>query len=97
MKAIFTGTEQDLIECGFIRYINFVYPKLYKKRINFEEELRVCIGKHYHYYIYDKKYINNGKEIWKHNNRTNDINCIFNYVDKKLIQDLIDKNLIRWE
>lgn len=96
MKAIFTGTEQDLIECGFKRDKRFIYPKYVTRAINKEEELQVCIEKP-RYNIWDGKDKNHSMEIWLYNNKKHCGTCDSYYIDKSLIQDLIDKNLVKWE
>lgn len=85
MKAIFTGTEQDLIDAGFNVNKKHISPKFVTRTITKDEELQVCIEENY------------TMEIWVFNNKKHCGTCNFDYVDKRLIQDLIDKNLIRWE
>ena len=84
-KAIFIGTEQDLIEAGFKIDKKFIFPKFVTKTINNEEELQVCIEE------------NSTVEIWVFNNKKHCGTCNFDYIDKSIIQDLIDKSLVRWE
>lgn len=81
MKSIFTGTEQDLIECGFDWY--FILSDFY--------------GKHYYRIYKDKVKINYvvGRDV-----AFSSINIKTSKkikMKKKYIQDLIDKNLVRWE
>lgn len=118
MKAIFTGTEQDLIECGFFRddfglygagdYIPqqwYVYEfnykhKCYRIRTNdyFSSSGEIyCLyllkekkDKQYKNCIY-WKYCNNWKIFYKWLDKCKKKN------DKPLIQDIIDKKLVRWE
>ena len=90
MKAIFTGTEQDLIEAGF-RKIDF--DILFNKNLDnpFYVRSQVVGKKKKHYYqvsVMDNFF--DMKEIF-------DIYFVNIETNKKLIQDLIDKNLVRWE
>ena len=80
MKAIFTGTEQDLIDAGFVKHSDSYvrYGKrdvfIYKYNwtiIDYKKDKTTYTG-----YAYENEY--------KHNT-------------KHYIQDLIDKNLVRWE
>lgn len=84
MKAIFTGTEQDLIECGF-EYIGDYFSlvkdleyDLYGRKINNEKQIvynEYAKSLTIQNYNRDKKF--KMKNIY--------------------IQDLIDKKLVRWE
>ena len=84
MKAIFTGTEQDLIECGYFKneYVDNIYLKyLFDTEtrldsIMIDMETRI-ITRHI-------------KDVYMP-----EITC--KQVAKSTIQDLIDKNLVRWE
>ncbi len=91
MKAIFTGTEQDLIECGFEKFdYDYVTGKKLKepiyKRIGMRYECENCID-----------------VIQIKNNIITQYRCYafyleeFDGINKGFIQDLIDKNLVRWE
>lgn len=84
MKAIFTGTEQDLIECGYFKneYVDNIYLKYL-----FDTETRL-----------DSIMIDMGTRIITRHIKDicmSEITC--KKVAKSLIQDLIDKNLVRWE
>ena len=91
MKAIFTGTEQDLIECGFEKF-DYDYSK--KQNLNPPEYARVAMK----YVCEDYIYV-----IQIQNNIIKQLKCYRTYteemdnVNKGYIQDLIDKNLVRWE
>ena len=92
MKAIFTGTEQDLIKCGFRLYTKTL-DKYMIRNIDTDTMLTICIEEPI-YNIWDGEDKNHSMEIWLENDKTGRGTCNF---DKKLIQDLIDKNLVRWE
>ena len=92
MKAIFTGTERDLIECGFEKFdFNIV---LNKKIDNPYYIRKQTVGERrkYYYQIAVKDNIIHMKEFFEFYFIKLDINK-----KKILIQDLIDKNLVRWE
>ena len=92
MKTLFTGTEQDLIECGFEKFdFNIV---LNKKIDNPYYIRKQTVGKRrkYYYQIEVKDNIIHMKEFFEFYFIKLDINK-----NKILIQDLIDKNLVRFE
>lgn len=80
MKAIFTGTEQDLIECGFVKksdsYVRYGKRDVFVYKYNWTIAVYKKDNTTYTGYAYKNEY--------KHNT-------------KHYIQDLIDKNLVRWE
>ena len=92
MKAIFTGTEQDLIECGF-RLDKKIFDRYMIRNVDKDTLLIICIEPPI-YNIWDGADKNHSMEIWLENEKTGRGTCNFY---KKLIQDLIDKNLVRWE
>lgn len=91
MKAIFTGTEKDLIECRFEKF-DYDYSK--KQNLNPPEYIRLGI-----------RNISAGYNwvIQIQNNIIKQLKCYRTYteemdnVNKGFIQDLIDKNLVRFE
>ena len=93
MKAIFTGTEKDLIECGFIEDKKYISPHYVIRSVDKDNVLRICVDEPI-YNIWDGEDKNHSMEIWLENDKTGRGTCNF---DKPLIQDLIDKNLVRFE
>lgn len=92
MKAIFIGTEQDLIDAGFTK---FDFDIVFNKKIDNPYYIRKhIVGKRekYYYQIAVKDNIIYMKEFFEFYFVKLDINK-----NKTLIQDLIDKNLVRWE
>ena len=91
MKAIFTGTEQDLIEAGFEKF-DYDYSK--KQNLNPPEYIRLGIrniSAGYNWVIQIKNNIIKSLKCYRtHTEKTED-------VYKSFIQDLIDKNLVRFE
>lgn len=91
MKAIFTGTEQDLIDAEFEK---FDYDYSIKQKLNPPEYAKVVMKYVCENYIY---------VIQIQNNIIKQLKCYRTYteemdnVNKGYIQDLIDKNLVRWE
>ena len=92
MNAIFTGTEQDLIECGFELaeynkkyFIRYIHPKKMPKHIKNEYQA----GLLYKTLYYDRQ----TKEIEAYNDYFDTRIPLY----KRYIQDLIDKNLVRFE
>lgn len=84
MKAIFTGTEKDLIECGYFKndYVDNIYLKYL-----FDTEIRL-----------DSIMVDmNTRIIERHIKNIYMPQIVCKKVAKSLIQDLIDKNLVRWE
>ena len=84
MKAIFTGTEQDLIECGFFEneYVDNIYLKYLV-----DTEIKL-----------DSIMIDmNTRIITRHIKEVYMPEIACKKVAKSTIQDLIDKNLVRWE
>jgi len=119
MKAIFTGTEQDLIECGFKEKTFGFYgpgdyiPEIcYEYRFNYRHK-EYKVQTNIKFYFSDRNF--NGLYLLKEGQSKRYKNCIDWYDCKNwkifhkwlkkckkennrpLIQDLIDKNLVRWE
>lgn len=89
MKALFTGTEQDLIECGFKAYNSYVFNKKLEDAYYIRYQVTSKRGEQ----TYQVFVINNiiyAKQIFVFGFIVLDINK-----NKFLIQDLIDKNLVR--
>lgn len=91
MKSIFTGTEQDLIECEFEKFdYDYVTRKKLKepiyKRVGMRYACEHCVD-----------------VIQIKNNIITQYRCYtfhieeFDGINKCFIQDLIDKNLVRFE
>lgn len=91
MKAIFTGTEQDLIDAGFEKF-DYYYLRGNKlkepiyKRIGMKYECENCVD-----------------IIQIENNVITQLRYYafyfeeFDGINKGFIQDLVDKNLVKWE
>lgn len=84
MKAIFTGTKQDLIECGYFenKYIYNIYLKYLVDTETRLDCIMIDMG--------TRIITRHIKDIYMP-----EITC--KKVAKSIIQDLIDKNLVRWE
>lgn len=92
MKAIFTGTEQDLIDAGFEKFdFNIVLNKKIDNPYYIRKQTVGKRRKHY-YQIAVKDNIIYMKEFFEFYFIELDI-----HKNKILIQDLIDKNLVRFE
>lgn len=119
MRAIFTGTEQDLIECGFWEktvgfygagdYIPqqwYIYDFSYKHK---EYRVQTNIIDYFSDEKFTRLYLLKEGKNKQYKNCKDWYSCknwkIFNkWLDKckkknniPAIQDLIDKNLVRWE
>lgn len=92
MKAIFTGTEEDLIKAGFRLYTKTL-DRYMIRNVDNDTLLIICIEPPI-YNIWDGEDKNHSMEIWLENDKSGRGTRNF---DKILIQDLIDKNLVRWE
>lgn len=92
MKAIFTGTEQDLIEAGFIKVD---YDILFNKNLDNPFYVRTQdVGKNKKHY-YQVSILDNVIDIKE--SFTFYFEKLAVNKNKNLIQDLIDKNLVRFE
>lgn len=119
MKAIFAGTEQDLIECGFFeKTVSFyglgdyipqqwhIYDFSYKHK---EYRVQTNIIDYYSNEKFTSLYLLKAGKHKQYKNCKDWYSCknwkiFFKWLDKSkkknyipTIQDLIDKNLVRWE
>lgn len=118
MKAIFTGTEQDLIECGFREKTfgfygggDYIPQKWYIYDFNYKHKayrIQTNIIDFFSDEKFTRLYLSKAGKSKQYKNCIDYYDCknwkIFHkWLDKRkkkndipTIQDLIDKNLVRW-